>query len=977
VRTELDPILLEVLRNAFESSADQMALILMRTAHSPIVRDAMDFSTAVCDASGQNLAQGLTTPMHLGSFYDAMRHLITQFQGRIGPGDVFIGNDPYLASGQHLPDIYVIQPVFHGERLCAWAATIAHHVDVGGLVPGSNSLAAVEIHQEGLRLPFLKLADRGIIEQQLLEIIAANVRVPDQVLGDIHAQRAACLAGERELAALLARYGPDTVIAYGEALQDHSERLARAAIAQIPDGTYRFSDHLDGLGEDPKPIEFHVSVTVKGEELTVDWTGTSMQVKGGINAPLSFCKSNVYAALRSVMPAELPNCHGYTRPIHVIAPEGSLVNARYPAPCGARGITGYRIVDCIFGALAQALPDLVAADGAGGSTLPSFSGWQGNKRFVFSECIMGTWGATSRHDGQEGVPHMASNQANVPVEMIEADYPIRIERYGFAPDTGGPGKYRGGVSLVREYRMLADEVYFGVRSDKCIHSPHGLFGGHPGAPAMNELRSGTGRKILPPMPMEPITLRKGDVYRHVMAGGGGFGDPLDREPEQVRGDVLDGKVTGAHAQEAYGVVLEEGPQRQIDLQATLALRAARRSAGRGRVSCDADPFSPEFRADPYRHYAELRRIEAPIVWLTRHSIWVVSRYEPVRAVLNDWKRFSNAGGGGIKNYFLEKPWRQPSLILEVDPPEHQRTRKVLMQALAPARLQQLRSTFEREAEALVEEALERETLDAIPDLVQRFPLTVFPDAVGMPREDRSNLLTYGAMVFGGFGPVTPWYEELMKQAEAVTAWIMERCRREALSPDGMGAEIHAQADAGVIESWEAPLLVRSFLSAGVDTTIDSIGLCLRCLAEHPDQWALLRDNPSLARGAFEEATRYDSSSQSLFRTTLEDTEFEGVALGKHQKVLVLLGAAGRDPLKWTDPDRFDITRRVTASQLGYGGGIHSCVAQMMARLEAEVFFQVLARKVDRIELTGPAEVRLNPGLRGLTSLPVRLIRKSR
>jgi cytochrome P450 len=246
----------------------------------------------------------------------------------------------------------------------------------------------------------------------------------------------------------------------------------------------------------------------------------------------------------------------------------------------------------------------------------------------------------------------------------------------------------------------------------------------------------------------------------------------------------------------------------------------------------------------------------------------------------------------------------------------------------------------------------------------------------MRREDRTNLLTYGSMVFGGFGPPTPWYLELMKQAESVSAWIMERCQREALSADGMGAEIYAQADAGVIEAWEAPLLVRSFLSAGVDTTIDSIGLCLKCLAENPAQWALLRNDPSLARAAFEEATRYDSSSQSLFRTTLDELEFEGVAVGKHQKVLVLIGAAGRDPRKWNEPERFDITRKVTSSQIGYGAGVHSCVAQMMARLEAEVFFQVLARKVDRIELTGSPEVRLNPGLRGLQTLPLRLVRRS-
>ncbi len=398
---------------------------------------------------------------------------------------------------------------------------------------GATSLAAVEIHQEGLRLPFLKLIDAGVENATLKSVIAANVRVPNQVLGDIHAQVTACLTGERELAALVERYGIDTVVAYGEALQDYSERMARAAIADIPDGTYRFVDHIDGLGDRPEPIEFQVAVTVKGDEITVDWTGTSMQVKGGINTPLSFCKSNVYAALRSVMPTDVPNCHGYTRPIHVIAPEGSLVNARYPAPCGARGITGYRMVDCVFGALAQAVPDKVAADGAGGSTLPSFGGFDGKKRFVFSECVMGTWGATSAHDGQEGVPHMASNQANVPIEMIEADYPIRIEHYGFVPDTGGPGAFAAALSLAREYRSLADDLYFWASAPTraCILRTDcraGLPARRPAtvfAPAMRSVRFRRCRRsrsrCAPAMSIASV-----------MAGGGGFGSPFERDPEQ-------------------------------------------------------------------------------------------------------------------------------------------------------------------------------------------------------------------------------------------------------------------------------------------------------------------------------------------------------------------------------------------------------------------------------------------------------------
>lgn len=385
-----------------------------------------------------------------------------------------------------------------------------------------------------------------------------------------------------------------------------------------------------------------------------------------------------------------------------------------------------------------------------------------------------------------------------------------------------------------------------------------------------------------------------------------------------------------------------------------------------------DPFSPQFRADPFSAYEQLREL-GPLVWLPQYGIWTVARYEQVREVLADWKRFSNAGGGGLRNYFVDKPWRPPSIILEVDPPAHTRTRKVFMDIISQARLASLRETFEAEAARIVDRALELGTLDAIPGLVQPFPLTVFPDAVGMAKgEDRTNMLVYGSMVFGAFGPITPWYEELIKQAGPVSEWIMARCQRERLSPGGIGAAIHEQVDAGILEPNEAALLVRSLLSAGVDTTIDSIGLCLKCLAEHPDQWAQLRDNPDLARAAFEEATRFDSSSQSLFRTTLEDFEYQGLPIGRHAKVLVFIGSAGRDPRKWTEPDRFDITRRVASHQVGYGTGIHACVAQMMARLEGEVFFRALAARVQTIELAGTPQLRMNPGLRGLSSLPIRL-----
>lgn len=567
-----DPLLLEVVKNAFDAIADEMALILMRTAYSPIVRDSMDYSTAVCDPEGQNVAQGLTTPMHLGSFYDAMKHLIAQYAGRVEPGDVFVGNDPYLASGQHLPDIYVIKPIFVDDVLAGWATTIAHHADVGGLVPGSNSIGATEIYQEGLRLPFLKLYARDVENTDLWTIIESNVRVPELVLGDLKAQVAACRAGERGLRELAQRYGVHHVLRYAAELHDYAERLTRAEIAEIPDGTYEFTHHIDGLGANPEPIVFQVAIVKKNDEILVDWRGTSAQVKGGINAPLSFTKSNVYAAVRSILPSGMPNAHGYTRPIKVTAPAGSIVNCTHPAPCGARGITGYRIADCMFGALAKAVPDKVAADGAGGSTLPTFGGYSQGAAFVFSECVMGTWGATSTHDGQEGVPHMASNQSNVPIEMIEAGYPIRIERYGFVADTGGPGRYRGGLSVLREYRVLQPDTYFGVRSDKRDFPPYGLFGGQPGAPSQNLVVSGREEHVIPTLPVDAIVLDKEDVFRHTMAGGGGYGDPLLRDPRLVLEDVLDGKVTAARARVAYGVVVDVSRAPSVDEQATHRLR---------------------------------------------------------------------------------------------------------------------------------------------------------------------------------------------------------------------------------------------------------------------------------------------------------------------------------------------------------------------------------------------------------------------
>ena len=568
-----DAFLLEVLRNAFDTIAEEVTLTIIRTAYSQIVRDSLDFSTALCDAQGRTFAQGVCTPMHLGSFLDALNNMIAEVGGDIDPDDYFIMNDPYAAAGQHLPDIYVVKPVFYGGELKGWSTTLAHHSDVGGIVAGSNALGATEIWQEGFRIPVLKLVDKGVRNETLWKLIGLNVRTPELVHGDLQAQMAACATGARGMVRLYERYGVDVIDRAIEDLNDYARRLAAAELSDIPNGTYRFTDHIDGIGETPEPIILNVAVTVGDGDVTIDWTGSSPQVAGGVNSTFPFTKACAYAALRSVMLSDIPNCHGFTEVVEVRAPEGSVVRPVSPGPCGARGITGYRMIDCLFGALSQAVPDRVAADGSGGSTLPTISGMQDGKPFIFCETAMGTWGASRENDGQEGVPHIGANQSNVPIEMIEATYPIRIERYGFVDDSGGPGKTRGGMAIRREYRVLSDTALLNVRSDKRAFPPHGLFGGAEGAPSMNIIDSGNETRELPVLLSEPVEMRRDSIFRHTMASGGGYGEAFERDGQSVLQDVILGKVSREGAMRDYGVVIVETAEGlAVDEAATTELR---------------------------------------------------------------------------------------------------------------------------------------------------------------------------------------------------------------------------------------------------------------------------------------------------------------------------------------------------------------------------------------------------------------------
>ncbi len=390
---------------------------------------------------------------------------------------------------------------------------------------------------------------------------------------------------------------------------------------------------------------------------------------------------------------------------------------------------------------------------------------------------------------------------------------------------------------------------------------------------------------------------------------------------------------------------------------------------------DIDPYCDAFLSDPYAAHRELREA-GPVVWIPAYGIYACARHESVHVVFNDHATYISGAGVGLANFNKEAPFRPKSLILEADPPSHTKARAVLARILSPKTVTQIRATFTAEAELLVDHLLKRqgagEIIDAVKDLSEVYPLKVFPDAVGVGESDRENLLLYGNMIFNSFGPRNERLQKSAELVQPVTAWIMAHCQRENLKPGGFGDLIYQAADAGEITHEEAPLLVRSFLSAGVDTTVNGIGNAILCMANHPEQYAQLYADQTLARPAFEETLRFESSVQTFFRTTSIDTQLCGVQIPKESKVVLFLAAANRDERQWQDPDSFDIQRR-PAGHMAFGSGIHGCVGQVVARLEGEVVLTALAKRVSRIELIGQPQRRLNNTLRALASMPVRLI----
>ncbi len=573
----IDPITAELFRNAITAIGDEMSLTIYRTAYSGVLKNIMDYSTAICDAQGRLVAQGLSLPGHLCSIPVALQAALRHFGDDIAEGDILILNDPY-DGGMHLPDIFVFKPVFSGEAVVAYAATICHHTDVGGRVPGSNASDSTEIYAEGLRIPPLKLYEAGIPNKTLHRMIERNVRLPGRVFGDLRSQLAACEIAARGMADLLAQHGADGVRALMNETMDYSERLTRHCLLELPDGEATFTDWIDDDQIDQGvPIKLVCTVRKRGASMEFDWTGSAPQVKGAINNTWSYTAASSFTAAKSVLSVNMPNNDGVFRAISVIAPKGTILHGELPAACAARGLTGFRAADCAFGALALLYPDRVFAASEGGNTGITIGGYDAQRRpFIYVDFLSGAWGARPWADGLDGNTSMFANMASFSVEVIEAENPLEVLDYEMVPDTGGAGKFRGGVSLRRTWRMLADEGILQVRADRQTHRPYGLQGGGPGAAGRNVLDPGlpTETKLHGKLTM---TLRAGQIFRHELPGAGGWGDALARDFFSIAKDLRDGLVTIEGAARDYGVVASGEPP-VIDEPASIALRARLRKS---------------------------------------------------------------------------------------------------------------------------------------------------------------------------------------------------------------------------------------------------------------------------------------------------------------------------------------------------------------------------------------------------------------
>jgi N-methylhydantoinase B/oxoprolinase/acetone carboxylase alpha subunit len=519
----VDPIELEIFKSIFISIAEEMGVTLCRSSFSPNIKERKDFSCAVFDERGQTVAQGDHLPVHLGAMPLSVLSVIKNVD--LNPGDTVILNDPFRG-GTHLPDITLVSPVYlKGRgRPAFFVANRAHHSDVGGMSPGSMALAT-EIFQEGVVIPPVKLVRRGRIDRDILDLVLANVRTPEEREGDLTAQLAANKIGERRLHEVTKKYGRRHVNAYMKHLQDYSERIMRQALRDIPDGDYRFRDYLDDDGISRKPIKIQAAIRIRGSSAVVDFTGSDRQVEGSVNANYAITLSATMYVFRCIIRGDVPYNSGLLRPITLIAPAGSVVNARSPAAVAGGNVeTSQRITDVLLGALASAVPERIPAASSGTMNNITFGGLQpaSGKNFAYYETIGGGMGASPEANGLSGVHTHMTNTRNTPIEALEHYLPIRVRRYSLRRGSGGAGEFRGGDGIVREFEFLAP-AQVNILSERRRFPPYGLAGGGPGKKGTNILIRKSQKRTLG----GKAAFRTGPGDRVIIEtpGGGGYGKP--------------------------------------------------------------------------------------------------------------------------------------------------------------------------------------------------------------------------------------------------------------------------------------------------------------------------------------------------------------------------------------------------------------------------------------------------------------------
>jgi N-methylhydantoinase B len=553
-----DPARFEVVKNALYSAAEEMKIVLAKTAYSPLLKVAGDYSCGIFDIDGNMVAQGPDLPIHLGSMPDAVRAVVRAFRDVV-PGDVFIHNDPY-DGGSHLPDVNVVAPAFHEGRLLGFGCVRAHWPDIGSATPGSYG-AVTEIYGEGLRLPPIRLYRDGKPDPSVEAIIFANVRTPAERLGDLRAQVAANYRGVQRLSELAAKYGTDTLLGIMQEVLDYSETMMRAALRALPDGEAEFSDVFDGDGviapgeTEDETFKVHLKITKLGDTIVADFAGSDPAVAGPMNAPLTVTASGVFCALKMIADPKslIPPNSGCWRPVTVMAPPGSVVNAQHPSPVVyANHEMSHRVADMVMAALFAITPRTVMAGSQGTSAVITFGGidYRSGDRFVSYESVKGGFGARPVKDGINAVASTVSNMSNTPIEILEMSFPLRVEEYSLVPDSGGAGTYRGGLGVRRVWRVLENQAHAAVCCERTVTPPFGLDGGLAGAPARLEL-------IAPHSNAEKLTSKggflapAGSLVVVEAPGSGGYGPPSGRDPMALSGDLRDGYVTPAEARRVY------------------------------------------------------------------------------------------------------------------------------------------------------------------------------------------------------------------------------------------------------------------------------------------------------------------------------------------------------------------------------------------------------------------------------------------